>query len=162
MTKPRGSTILLRLALAGLATVMLVVCFYAAPLVALDDARRHPNTAYQMYLFLGGFYCLATPFFIAIAMAFKLLGLIDRSRVFSKPAVEALRLINNCALAIIGLTIAGLISLKLLAGGEDLAPFVTIAMLVSLLSGVIAGIADQMAKLVQNAIDVKSENDLTV
>src|SRR4051794_11384880 len=60
-------------------------------------------TFVQMYFnaFVVYAYIASIPFFVALHQAFKVLGYAARNKVFSQEAVNSLRTIKYCALAII-------------------------------------------------------------
>jgi len=108
-------------------------------------------------------YLASIPFFVALYQAFKLLGYIGQNKVFSLSSVKALRTIKYCAvIQSILIVLAGLYIRIFHAGDDDPAGFIAIAILATFTSIVIATAAAVFEKLLQNAIDIKSENDLTV
>ena len=110
-----------------------------------------------IYAYIG-----STPFFVALYQAFKLLGYIDSNKVFSQSSVNSVRNIKYCAIIFSGFIVLGILYIKLFVinddpqGGNALGVFVTFA------SIVIATAAAVFQRLLQNAVDIKSENDLTV
>ena len=107
-------------------------------------------------------YIASIPFFVALYQAFKLLGYIEKNRVFSPIAVTALRNIKYCALAIIGFLIIAILYIRFMAQGDDPAGPTMIGFITIFTSAVIATAAGVFQKLLQNAVNIKSENDLTV
>ena len=74
--------------------------------------------------------------------------------------VKALRTIKSCALAIIGFVAAGELFI-MLGNSDDRAGGVFMGILITFGSVVIATAAAMFEGILQNAVDVKSENDLT-
>jgi len=108
-------------------------------------------------------YVASIPFFTALYQAFKLLGYIGQNRVFSPSSVRALRTIKYCALAIVGFIIVGEIWLIIAQHGQDdMAGPLSLGIITMFASTVIATAAAVFERLLQNAVDIKSENDLTV
>lgn len=101
------------------------------------------------------------PFFIALYQTLKLLGYIDKDEAFSALSVTALKKIKYCAAAIIILFTLELPVFYLLTKADD-APGVLMAMAVIFASLVIAVFAAVLQKLLQDAIDIKAENDLII
>jgi len=99
---------------------------------------------------------------VALYQAFKVLGYAGQNKVFSQEAVEALRSIKFCALAIIGFVVIEEIIIMLNHGNEDAAGGVFMGVLITFGSIVIAAAAAMFERILQNAVDIKSENDLTV
>jgi len=93
----------------------------------------------------------------------KILEYIGRNEVFSLNSVRALRKIKYCAISIVGF-IAGAEAYILIAvrGKNDIAGGVAMGILISFISIVVATAAAVLEKTLQSAVDIKSENDLTV
>lgn len=107
-------------------------------------------------------YITSVPFFLALYQAIKLLGLIDKNKIFSQAAIKAVRNIKYCALAIIGFLVVAIFYIRLMAQGDDPAGPTMMGFVTIVTSAVIATTAAVFQKLLQNAVDMKSENDLTV
>ena|SRR2546421_109778 len=112
-------------------------------------------------LFVAYAYVASIPFFVALYQAFKVLGYIRQNRVFSQEAVKALRTIKFCALALIGFVALSVIFM--INGDRDDRPAgVFMRILFAFPSIVVATAAAVFERILQNAVDMKSENDLTV
>jgi hypothetical protein len=107
-------------------------------------------------------YVASIPFFVALYQAFRLLGYIEQDNVFSQTAVKALRIIKYCAIALIGFIAGGEAFIVLNANGDDFAGPVALGIFTTFVCIVIATAAAVFQGLLQNAVDIKSENDLTV
>ncbi|SFQ87640.1 Protein of unknown function [Priestia endophytica DSM 13796] len=107
---------------------------------------------------------MVTPFFIALYQSLKLLSYIDQNKVFSELSVRALKYIKYCAITISTLIVVGIISgFILIAGkGEDITGFISLGLMLTFASMVIAVFAAVLQRLLQRVIDIKSENDLIV
>ncbi|MBX4205218.1 MAG: DUF2975 domain-containing protein [Candidatus Doudnabacteria bacterium] len=110
---------------------------------------------FLVYIYLG-----TIPFFFALYQAFKLLRYVEQNKTFSQDSVRALRNIKYCALIIVGL-VSALIPYAFFVA-EEAPPLVVMSLVVIFTSTVIAVFAALLQKLFQNAVDIKSENDLTV
>lgn len=110
-----------------------------------------------IYIYIG-----SIPFFVGLYQAFKLLNLIDSNKAFSQAAVNTLRNMKFASLALIGLIAIALFYIRFAAHGDDPAGPTSLGILVSFAVAVIATAAAVFQKLLQNAVDIKSENDLTV
>lgn len=108
-------------------------------------------------------YAASIAFFVALYKAFKLLGYIGQNKIFSTNSVKALKSIKYCAIIFsILIVIAGLY-IRLFHGKEDdPVGFLAICILTTFVSIVVASAAAIFEKILQNAIDIKSENDLTI
>lgn len=107
-------------------------------------------------------YAASIPFFVGLYQTFKLLDLIEANSIFSQVAVNALKNIKIVSLCLIGLIIAAELYLRFFAQGDDPAGPTTLGAVVILAIAIITTIAALGQKLLQNAVDIKSENDLTV
>ena len=76
--------------------------------------------------------------------------------------MRALRTIKYCALAIIGFVVVEEIFIMLNHGNDDAAGGVFMGVLITFGSVVVATVAAVFQRILQNAVDIKSENDLTV
>jgi hypothetical protein len=129
----------------------------------LEGRNAHATTS-EIYFkdpFLAYAYIASIPFFAALYQAFKVLGYAGRDKVFSQTAVNALRTIKYCAFAIVGFVAVGEIFI-LLHQSDDRAGGVFMGILITFGSIVIATAAATFERVLQNAVDLKSENDLTV
>ncbi len=152
----RGSTIFLKGAVILIGLVVLGLC-----VIALPAGIRSDNTGYYAPI-LWGMYVPAIPFFFALHQAFKLLSFIDKNNAFSQISVDALKNIKFCALTISALFAAGMPYIFYAADRDDAPGVALIGFVIIGASFVIATFAAVLQKLLQNVIDIKSENDLTV
>lgn len=128
------------------------------------EGRNAHATLFQIYFndpFLVYAYIGSIPFFVALYQAFKVLGYARHNQVFSPAAVKALRTIKFCALALIGFVVGGEIII-LFSVSDDRAGGVFIGLVITFGSIVVATAAAMFEQLLQNAVELKSENDLTV
>lgn len=113
--------------------------------------------------FLIYVYLASIAFFVALYQAFKLLGYIGQNKVFSLNSVKALRTIKYCAILLsILIVMAGLYIRMFHAKGDDPAGFLAMCIVTTFISIVIATAAAVFEKTLQSAVDIKSENDLTI
>ncbi|WP_141432699.1 DUF2975 domain-containing protein [Bacillus sp. 03113] len=162
MKRKQGSTIFLKVVIFLIGIAVLAVCIFGLPGIASSDAAAHPETALQ-YPFLVYAYVLCIPFYVALYQAFKLLTYIDKNKAFSELSVRALRYIKYCAITISILIVVGIIiSVAIFYGSEDITGIIMLALISIFASSVIATFAAVLQKLLKEAIDIKSENDLTV
>ena len=128
------------------------------------EGRNAHATLFEIYFkdpFLAYAYIASIPFFVALYQAFKVLGHAGQNKVFSPAAVRALRTIKYCAIAIVGFVAVGEIFI-MLGNSDDRAGGVFMGILITFGSIVIAAAAAVFERILQNAVDIKSENDLTV
>lgn len=133
----------------------------------LEGVNAHATTLYQIYFddpFLMLVYAGSIPFFIALYQAIKILGYVRQNTVFSGGAVRALRTIKYCAFGIIAFVVAEEIVIMVMGGGDNDNPGapIFIGLLITFGSIVIATAAAMFERILGNAVELKSENDLTV
>ena len=129
------------------------------------EGRNVHATLFQIYFndpFLAWAYTASIAFFVALYQAFKLLGYIGRNEVFGERSVKALRTIQYCAKVIVGFVVAAEAYLFIVRPGDDIAGGVFMGLLIIFVSGVVAIAAAVFERTLQSAVDIKSENDLTV
>jgi hypothetical protein len=107
-------------------------------------------------------YSAAIPFYFALYQAFKLLSYIDKNKAFSELSVKALKNIKYCAITISALYVVIIPFVYLVAEKDDAPGLIIIGMVPIFASMVVAVFAAVLQKLLKNAIDIKSEYDLTV
>ena len=110
-----------------------------------------------IYTYIG-----SIPFFVALYQAFKLLGHIDGNEVFTQSSVNAVRNIKYCAIAFSCFIVLGILYIRLSVVDDDSAGVTALGVVTTFASIVIATAAAVFQRLLQNAVDLKSENDLTV
>lgn len=157
-----GSTLFLKIVLLFLAMVVVIAAIVWLPCMDARSVGNNPNPGLIDYGILVYVYTGIIPYLFAIYQAFNLLRYIDKDEPFTERSVAALRNIKYCALSIIGLLLAGAASLMIFGVDDDAAGPVALMVYISFVSTVIATFAALLQKLIQNGIDIKSENDLTV
>ncbi|MEW5067945.1 DUF2975 domain-containing protein [Bacillus subtilis] len=158
----RMSTIFLKIALVLIGIPILALCIFLVPKIANYSAELFPNIAYIKYLVFIYLYITAVPFYFALYQAFKLLSYIDKNKAFSGLSVRALKNIKYCAVTISIFYAAGMPVFYLMAEIDDAPGIIVIGLIIIFASMVIAVFAAVLQKLLKEAIDIKSENDLTV
>jgi hypothetical protein len=108
-------------------------------------------------------YAASIAFFVALYKAFKLLGYIGHNKVFSAEAVGTLKSIKYCAIVLSILIVTAGLYIKVTHHEEDdPAGFLAMCIVTTFASVVVATAAAVFERILQNAIDMKSENDLTI
>ena len=155
----RGSTIFLQVVIVLLGVGILALLLWEPH---VEGVNAHA-TLFEMYFdpFIAYAYIGSIPFFVGLYQAFKLLGYIRRNEIFSQRSVRALRTIKYCALVVIGFVAVSVIFM--IGGDRDDRPGGTfMRILITFPSIVVATAAAVFERILQNAVDIKSENDLTV
>lgn len=161
MIRKSSSTFFLKAVLVLIATAVLALCVFWMPGVARRNAAADPNLGYLRIPFLVCVYVLAVPFFAALYRAFQLLTYIDRSNAFSALSVRALGGIKGCAISISALIAAAIVFVMAFVDG-DRAGIIMLGLMCAFASSVVATFAAVLQRLLQEAIAIKSENDLTI
>ena len=130
------------------------------------EGRNKNATLFEVYFkdpFLAFAYTASIPFFVALYQALKVLGYAGQNNVFSPAAVRALRTIKVCAIAIIGFVAVSVVFMPFSDPNDDDGPQgVVMRIFITFGSIVVATAAAMFERVLQNAVDIKSENDLTV
>ncbi len=107
-------------------------------------------------------YAAAIPFYAALYQVFKLLSYMDKNQAFSEISVKALKYIKYCAITISVLYLLGMPIYYLMGKKVDPPSFIPMGVVIILASMVIAVFAAVLQRLLQEAINIKLENNLTV
>ncbi|HUQ72185.1 MAG TPA: DUF2975 domain-containing protein [Planctomycetaceae bacterium] len=129
------------------------------------EGRNAHATVFEVYFndpFLAYAYVGSIPFFVALYHGFKVLGYAGKNQVFSPAAVKALRTIKLCAIAMIGFVAGAEMFILMADSDDDRAGGVMMGVFIAFGSIVMATAAATFEQILQNAVDLKSENDLTV
>jgi hypothetical protein len=161
----RGSTLFLKIAVIFIGIPILALCIFLLPQIAneaIEEAKKGAQLAYVVFGILTIMYVSTIPFYFALYQALRLLIYIDKNQAFSELSVRALKKIKNCAITISGLYVVALPLVFIIAQWDDAPGLALIGMVIVGASLVIAVFAAVLQKLLKEAIDIKSENDLTV
>lgn len=130
------------------------------------EGRNAHATLTQIYFhdpFLAYAYVASIAFFLAMYQGFRLLGYVRARDVFTPHAVSALRTIKFCAIAlIVAIVGAEVIFIAPERGKDDIAGGVMMGLILTMISIIVATTAAVLERTLQSAVDLKSENDLTV
>ena len=131
----------------------------------LTEGRAKNLDLFHIYFdpFILYGYATSIIFFIALFKAFRLLGNIRQDKLFSTTSVRTVRSLKYCAISFAVLVvIAGIYIRFFHAKGDDPAGFLAMCIVTTFLSVVVATVAAVFEKILQNAVDMKNENDLTI
>jgi hypothetical protein len=131
------------------------------------EGRNAHSTLFQIYFndpFLAYAYIASIAFFVALYQAFKLLGYVGRGDVFSQRSVKALRTIKYCAMSLVGFLVGAEAYFFIVQRSkvDDIAGGVMMGLFLIFVSVVVAAAAAVFERTLQSAVELKSENDLTV
>ncbi|MFB5198177.1 DUF2975 domain-containing protein [Neobacillus sp. KR4-4] len=152
MNVSRGSTTFLKVIifLAGMA--VLALCIYWLPVIAVRDARVHPDTASFLIPFLVCAYGFCITFAIVLYQVFKLLTYIERNNAFSELSLKSLMVIKKCTFAVIFFLVLGIVSLMMLAKvtGDDAAGPISLSLMGILVTSTVAAFVSVLEKPIKN------------
>ncbi|WP_087974757.1 DUF2975 domain-containing protein [Oceanobacillus rekensis] len=159
------STLFLKIAVIFIGIPVLALCIFLLPQIANEAIGQAANGAQLGYIVLGiliVMYIATIPFYFALYQTLKLLSYIDKNQAFSDLSVKSLKIIKNCAITISGLYVVVLPLVYVVAEWDDAPGLLLIGMVIMGASMIIAVFAAVLQRLLQVAINIKSENDLTV
>lgn len=158
----RATTILLQviIALIGAGVLAFLLC---EPQI---EGRNANATQFEIYFrdpALAYIYLASVPFFVGLYQAFRILGYARQEEMFSSRSVPGLKIIKYCALtvALFFLGAEGYLFI-FISGKDDIAGGVMMGAFIIIVSAVVATAAAVFERTLQNAVNVRSENDLTV
>ncbi|XKE95352.1 DUF2975 domain-containing protein [Metaplanococcus flavidus] len=158
----KRETIFLKIVIVLMALPVLAICIFVVPPLSSFVAELLPEWALLQWIFMIALYITAIAYFIALYQSLKLLSYIDKNIAFSELSVKALKNIKYCALTITGIYILCLPLILYMAQVDDAPGLGGLGMVITFGAFVIAVFAAVLQKLFENAIEIKSENDLTV
>lgn len=160
MKLKRGSTLFLK------AVILLIGLVALAWIIVFPQLEGRAKNLDLIHIYGDPFilygYIASIPFFVGLYQAFKLLNFIDANQAFSQGAVNTLKNMKFASLTLIGFIALAVIYIRFFTHGDDPAGPTALGILASFAAAVIATAAAVFQKLLQNAVDLKSENDLTV
>lgn len=151
----QGSTLFLKLVIYLIGLAVLGLC------VIIGGVSISGNAGMYLPILLC-IFITAMPFFFALYQGLLLLNYIEKGTAFSERSVKAIQNIKYCAFTISVIYAASMPIIIMVAEKDD-APGAVLMGLVFIFAPLVTGVfAAVLQKLFQNAIDIKSENDLTV
>ncbi len=150
-------TLFLKLVIIFMALVAFAISFIAIP---LDIAKHGIGEPFVPYWIILSFTII--PIYTALYQGFKILGFIDKGVAFSENSVNALRKIKISGGVITVMYLACYPFIFRAAETEDAPGMILIWAAICGIPVAVSVFAGVLEKLFKNAIDIKSENDLTV
>lgn len=131
-------------------------------LFLLVNYPASPDFAPILYPIIIGLYLSMIPYFIALYQSIKLIDSIDKDVSFSELSNQSLNKIKWCAMAISGLYVLILPFVYYLAEIDDAPGLILMGLVPIFASLVITVFAAVLQRIFKEALDIKSQNDLTV
>lgn len=147
------------IALVGIVVLSIMIRF------PLTEGRAQNLDLFSIYfdpliLFV---YVSSIAFFVALYKAFKLLGYIRQNKLFTLNSVKTLRSIKYCAIILSILIVMAGVYIAIFHNEEDdPAGFLAMCFVITFITIVVATAVAVLEKILQNAVDMKTENDLTI
>lgn len=151
-------TLLLRISVIGIGAAIFAACVFVLPAAIRSELVGD----FDYGPIFVGMYVPAIPFFYGLYHTLKLLSYIDHNKAFSTSSVDALKRIKFCAYIISALYAAGMPYIFYVADRDDAPGVAALGFIVIGASFVVATAASVLQRLVQKAVEIKAENDLTV
>jgi hypothetical protein len=156
----RGSTIFLQLLILLLGVGVFAFLLWEPHL----EGRNVNATLFEIYFkdpFLAYIYLAFVPFFVGLYQAFRILGYARRNEIFSQRCVRALQIIKYCAITTALFMVGAEAYIFIFVRGtDDVAGGVMMGAFIILVCAIVAIAAGLFERTLQNAVDIKAENDL--
>ncbi len=154
-----------RIIIGLMALAVFSVCAILLPELAREEAVGKINPPVVMPYLIAA-WVVAAPIFYALYQTLRLLSFIDQNTAFSEQSVQVLQRIKFSAILFTTLIVLGAITIIVVARmvnpTEDVTPVVTLGLVFTFVSSVIATFVAVLQRLLKDAITMKSENELTV
>lgn len=155
MELKHGSTLFLKSVIYLFGLAILGLCAILIGMISSGNAGMYFPVMLVMLV-------AAIPFFYGLYQGLLLLRYIDQGTAFSENSVRAIKTIKYCAAGISALYALSMPVVASVAEKDD-APGMVLIVLVFIFAPLVTSVfAAVLEKLLRNAIDIKSENDLTV
>lgn len=158
----RASTLFLKAVIILIGLVALGLDGLTMWNIGIGSTITFPISLYIVSTGLIAIYTTIIPFLFALSQGFRLLQNIDNNNAFSETSIDALSKIKCSAFAMSILYWVAMPLVFMLAEYDDAPGLVLMGAALASVPLVIATFAAVLQKLVQNALDIKLENDLTV
>jgi len=156
----RGSIVFLRAVLVLFGVGALALLLWEPH----TEGRNAHATTFAIYFkdpFLAYVYVASIALFVALYHAYKVLGYLGQNDMLSPRGVRSLRTIKHCAMVIIGFVVGAELIIVVSNNADPQGGFF-IGVLIAFASTVVAAAMSVLERTLQNAVDIKSEHDLTV
>lgn len=152
--------VFLKCAIYFIGLVVFGLCIFWLPMMANEAALFEPTLAYLKYPVLIGLYMTAIPFFYALYQTIRLLNLINQEHAFSKDAILSLKEVKLSAIFIVIIYVIGIVFLW---SQSALHPGIALMGLTIVFTSILITVFTAvLQELFRSALEIKSENDLTV
>lgn len=158
----KGSTLFLRLAVVCIGLGVLALCVLLLPLIWTSAYTEYPGSGYAPRAVVAAMYLSAVPFYLGIYKGWRILDAIDANTAFSNQSVHALRTIASCAGIISGIYLLSMPFFYIWAQSDDAPGLVVIVLFLVGIPLIISVAVSILQRLLAEAVNIKSENEMTV
>jgi hypothetical protein len=154
MKAKQGSTTFLKVIIFLLGIVMVALCFYWLPVIAIREPKVHPGD-YSLYPLLVYAYGCCISFSVALYQSFKLLIYVETNNALSEFSLKSLKVIKKCGFTTIFIIVLAIATLKVIAkvSGDDSAGPISLSLMGILATSIITAVVDVLQKLLKNLMD---------
>lgn len=153
-------TNILRFGVLTIGLFVYAIAAFVLPPLAKNTAIANPEYAYLRWPVLLGIYATLLPFTMVLIQSMGLLNLIEKNKAFSKGALKALKIIKQSTISV---TVAYVIGGLFLKTANALHPGLALGIVaVCFTTVMIAFFSDLLHTLLDHALSLKEENDLTI
>ncbi|SFC22348.1 Protein of unknown function [Alkalibacterium subtropicum] len=158
----KKETWVLKIAVILIMLPVLAIVIFGFPAIIREASESSTQMVIVLYGILAALSLSMFPFSAALYQAYKLLNYIDHDEAFSDKSVDTLRKIKRYAFSIAAVHLLSF-PFYFIVGEVDDAPGVILVGLIFVSApAVIAVFAAVLEKLLDNALDLKKDNELTV
>lgn len=158
----RGSTVFLRVGVSVIGLGVLALCIFLLPLMWLHAYDEWPHHGYAVRVVVGAMYLSAIPFYVGIYKGWRVLDAIDKNQGFSLRPVKSLQVVAISAATISFIYLLSLPFFYIWADNTDAPGLMIIGLFLVGMPLIISVAVALLARLLHEAVTIKSENDLTV
>ncbi len=156
------ATIFLRVAIIFMGVGVLALCTVLLPSLWGDVATEFPSYSYAVYGVFAAMFIAAIPFYVGLYGAWRLLTYIDKGMAFTKPSAKTVKTIAFAAGCISFIYIISTPFFYVWADNDDAPGLMVIGIVLVGAPMIIAVFASLLHRLISEASDLKSENELMV
>jgi hypothetical protein len=151
----RGSTLFLKAVVILFSIAVFALCIFLISQIFIENLGGYLPIVI-------GMLAASIPFFIGVFHTMKLLNQIDKNQAFSQLSIKSLEIIKYCGIVISALYGFGMPYIFIVAQRDDAPGVVLLGLIFTLTPMIMAVFATILQKVLQNALDLKSENELTI
>ncbi|WP_027963726.1 DUF2975 domain-containing protein [Halalkalibacillus halophilus] len=157
-----NSSFFLKIVLILLSLPIIALAIFGFPFIAEAVAESFPQIGTLEVLVMGYLYVITFPYFLALFQSYRLLTLIDGKETFSDQAINALKVIKICGFWIAGMFLIAMPLVVYMGSVHNAFEIVIAGSVIIIISIVISAFAFVLQSLLDDVVNSKKENELTV